>query len=101
MALSRHRRYSGQKEGYDMSRRQARPKFIPPMWLVLPLMAFGVYGTSLLFNAISGAGPWGYGLLGLAAMLLSVLILGTPFALARIVQKQRRAAKRAMANARP
>jgi len=74
----------------------ARPKFIPPIWLVLPLMAFGVYGTSLLFNAISGAGSWGYGLLGLAAMLLSVLILGTPFALARIMQKQRKAAKRAM-----
>lgn len=71
-----------------MRQRGERPKFLPPMWLVLLLMGFGVYGTSLLYNAVAGTGTLGYGLLGLAVMLLCVLILGTPLALARIAKKQ-------------
>lgn len=74
-----------------MKQRGERPKFLPPMWLVILLMGFGIYGTSLLYQSVSGTGSWGYGLIGLAIMLLCVLILGTPLAMARIVRKQIRA----------
>jgi len=71
-----------------MKQRGDRPKFLPPMWLVILVMCAGVYGTSMIYHALFLAGSWGSGLIGLATMLLCVLILGTPLAMARIMRKK-------------
>lgn len=57
-----------------------RAASIPPMWLVLTVTGIGIYGTGTAYRWLTGAGPAGDGLTGLGAMLLAVLILGTPLA---------------------
>jgi hypothetical protein len=74
--------------------RAKRPSYLPPLWVVIIGMGAGIYGTSQVYDALTGAAPWSDGLIGAAVMLLAVLVLGTPLALARIVRKEARAAAR-------
>ena len=77
-----------------MKRGNERPKFLPPIWLVLVVTVIGVYGTWIIYRALIGHIGWGEGLIGVGVMLLAVLVLGTPLAMARYVRKR---AKRARA----
>lgn len=77
-----------------MKRGNERPKFLPPIWLVLMVTVIGVYGTGIIYRALIGHIGWGEGLIGVGVMLLAVLVLGTPLAMARYVRTR---AKRARA----
>ncbi len=76
-----------------MKRENDRPKFLPPIWLVLLVTVLGVYGTGLVYDALIGHTGWGEGLVGVAVMLLAVLVLGTPLAMARYVRIRARRAR--------
>ncbi|MHB1627471.1 MAG: hypothetical protein ACYCVB_03700 [Bacilli bacterium] len=69
-----------------MKRGNDRPRFLPPLWLVLLVTVMGIYGTGLVYDALVGHVGWGEGLVGIAVMLLAVLVLGTPLAMARYVR---------------
>lgn len=73
-----------------MRRVTDRPKFLPPIWLVLIVTGLGIYGTGTLYRALIGTEPMGDGLIGLAVMLLAVLVLGTPLAMAWHTRKRAR-----------
>lgn len=70
-----------------MKARQRRPWFLPPIWFVMVMMIFGVYGTSLLYDMLVHHLSLSIGLLGLSLLSLSVLLLGTPLAMARYLRK--------------
>ena len=80
-----------------MKRTNDRPAFLPPVWLTLVVTGLGIYGTGTVYRALTGAQPAADGLIGLAVMLLAVLVLGTPLAMA---WQMRRRSKRTR-SARP
>lgn len=93
-----NRPHAGQDQPHQATRagddRKRRPGYLPPVWVVIVGMGAGIYGTSQVYDALTGAASWSDGLIGGAVMLLAVLVLGTPLALARIVRKEARAAAR-------
>ena len=76
-----------------MKRGNERPKFLPPIWLVLVVTGIGVYGTGIIYRALIGHIGWGEGLIRVGVMLLAVLVLGTPLAMARYVRKRAKCAR--------
>lgn len=66
-----------------------RKIFLPPIWLAVVLSFLGIFGMNLVYESFTKGGLL-EGVIGAILLVVSVVAVGTPLAMARMIRKEHR-----------